>query len=538
MFALTSCLALALPTVPHGLNGFANEEEMSLLRTWFHVTDLNVTQGRVRRQLLASGDDTPLDIADELHLRFTGRNNKTYAFTLTRASVFDEETVYTVNKGGESSNTTEPPLVPVYETEMEDGVWAQANILEDGSVSALIRDKEDLFIVEPASLHSLVAHDAGGVERVHAMEDGAMVQFDVAATSANLPGPADADDDFDDIVLPDGTDLGEVMRGNGSLPDEGRRLSQLNTLPKKPYGRLSGCEPKPKLRKFKLGVIADRGFVQKVGGTELKALNKIAAVVSRANAIYREQAGLTIVLVRTIINVGTGVFRHTGPNHRPSKAGRNKCGNHAKDGSTLKLKKGASYVNVVYRKGHVALLQKLSSWVTNHGGDLPSAWHLFTDCFPAPGVVGVAWQGAGCRGFGTEMTIKDTGSTCSGCNYRLPNGNKGKLYYGPGGCPQHQGRWGCYAHAAITSWTKSSLWRIFAHEVSRRQRTAGHGVMLLVTDRALLAVRAQLGHNLRAPHTFGKGGIMDYTNHEQFYDDGKLCKFIQEKKASCPMPPI
>lgn len=538
MIIVFACAALASTSSLVDLRSYLGGGE-STLRTWFPVTNFNIAiKGRVHRRLLPSDTD---DIPEELQLTFTGRNNKSYSFHLTRASVFDEESIYVVNdENGVTHNSTEPPPVPVYETKMHDGVWAQANILDDGSVSTLIRDKEDLFIVEPAGHHTLVAQDTGGVDPAHVMEAGAMVQYDVTAEGGDLWGIEDADDDFDDIVLPDGTDLGALMRGNVSLPDrasKGRRLSQLNTLPTKPYGRLSGCEPKPKLRKLKMGVIADRGFTKRAGGTASKALSKITNIVSRANAIYEEQAGIRIVLVRTIINVGTGYFRDTGPNYRPSKSGRNKCGTFAKDFSTFTTRKGSpsssNWAKVVYRKGHIALLNKMSSWVANHGGTAADTWHLFTNCFPAPGVVGAAWSRSACDE-GRELFVRNTGEPCKKCNYKMPDGKKGKLYLGRSGCPQHNGKWSCYAPVAITSWI-SNTWRMFVHEV----RAGATGVESSRDDGPDLSpcpAPPQLAHNVGAPHTTGKGGVMDNMNYEQFYDDGRLCQSLNDLKAKGCLP--
>ena len=89
------------------------------------------------------------------------------------------------------------------------------------------------------------------------------------------------------------------------------------------------------------------------------------------------------------------------------------------------------------------------------------------------------------------------GTTCANCDVRLANGNAASVYYVSSTCPAGENE--CYAPVGLTSWGGSGTWQTFAHEV---------------------------GHTFGASHTFGLGGLMDYNDDTQFYDNGQVCSYV------------
>lgn len=394
---------------------------------------------------------------------------------LHRTNFFARNATITVNKQGATAVRQARPM-STFRGRTARG-WAVATVRSDGQLHAIIREDSKTLSLDRGQGGQLVLQD------VSTEQEGA----DCESLSAARPGGGP-------VVV-------HRTHAHHDGENRGRRLSELGTLPSgPPYGRLSSCPAEPVLKVVQMGVVADYGFVARVGGTESAAEDEIAAMLSAANAIYTDQVGLEIQIASLIINVDDSAsYSAGGPNFAPATQGeRNSCPSQVQDGATVTaITDDDSDVDVIYANGAGVLLGMFSQWASAHApvSDV-GIWHLLTDCFPPAGVVGIAWMDVMCAETAYEIRIRDSGVACDGCDYELPNGNAGSLFTYQQGCGSD--RFACSYKTALTSWT-SSLWRTFGHEV---------------------------GHNLNANHT--TAGLMSYEDDDQFYDDGRVCSKVND----------
>ena len=269
-----------------------------------------------------------------------------------------------------------------------------------------------------------------------------------------------------------------------------RQLQLISPAP--PYARLSGCPRVPTMYVVKMGLLLDVGFVSARGGRNT-ALLDVAEAVSRANSVFEDQLGLSLLIEHMVINEGSGgSFSQTGPNEAPADgSGTRTCASYV-DTSIV------GHGETVTISGAEVALGKLANWVGNHA---PSAglWHLFTDCFPSPGTVGLGSINALCD-TAQRLNFGDSGQSPPGGDTDAcadgvveATGNCISTYTNGQACAS-----GEYACSANTAWTTSgvNLWHTFAHEV---------------------------GHNLGGRHTFNGGGLMAYSEERALYDAGDIC---------------
>ena len=307
-----------------------------------------------------------------------------------------------------------------------------------------------------------------------------------------------------------------------SRPPAGREL-QLQ-LPALPYERLTHCLPKPTIHEVTMGLLIDHGFVSAVGGRDA-ALREAAVAVSRTNSVYEGQLGIRLVVTKIILNQDeSGDYASTGPNSAPTIPGTRSCPAYEPrviedHGATVR----SDEIDVA--------LDYFSSWVGRFapGGQYPSAeaadlWHLLTDCFPSPGVVGLAQVYATCQR-ASRLEFTDSGvsqaSTASphddGCDtVVVETGNCADSNL-RGACEEDDVV--CHANTGISSWSyDGTFWHTFAHEVA---------------------------HNLGAEHTFGddRGGLMSYEKEKVRTRDGQwnaLGSFSgrDPSRSHCPSPTV
>jgi hypothetical protein len=170
-----------------------------------------------------------------------------------------------------------------------------------------------------------------------------------------------------------------------SSPEARRRLQLQLSAP--PYERMTYCVEKPIVHEVTMGLLIDHGFVAVVGGRDA-ALREAAVAVSRANAIYEGQIGIRLVVTRIVLNEdGNGDFASSGPNSAPTTPGNRSC-------PAYEPMRIEDHGVTVISDGIGVALDMLSAWVGRHTGadedDAPDLWHLMSNCFPSPGVVGVA----------------------------------------------------------------------------------------------------------------------------------------------------
>ena len=298
-----------------------------------------------------------------------------------------------------------------------------------------------------------------------------------------------------------------------------RRSLQFLDSPAPPYERLDGC-PVSGVFEASIGLVLDYGFTSVHGGRE-GALLAAAEAVSRANAVYEPQLGLRLAVSTVVINEQAGLadYAVTGPNAAPADG----------SGSRSCPEYGTRHVQGhgvdVYVSGIDVALGMLAQWSQAHraaGGE--DLWHLMTDCFPAPGTVGLASRGALCRtsGYTTifsdsdhdpdptgQMTLTEKLTACDNLGYEgvVTSTSQCAAVHTWSNRPcDASDDFLCSANGAVSS-NSDTLWHTFAHEV---------------------------GHNLGGAHTFSDGGLMGYTDERAFYDAGDICPKIATLSTATP----
>ena len=169
----------------------------------------------------------------------------------------------------------------------------------------------------------------------------------------------------------------------------------------------------------------------------------------------------------------------------------------------------------VFESAPAALLGSFANWVGTHAptsDGRAGLWHMLTDAFPPPGVVGLATLGASCRIGAQPVRYRDLNVAAPANTFpRTARGTRvyaytttqllpfGSTLGGGSSCPE--GSSACVAAAGLSSRTPD-IWLTMAHEI---------------------------GHSLGASHTFDLGGRMSYGTDVPFVSNGSpadLCAFI------------
>ena len=486
------------------------------------VRDIHVDAGRGRRRLT----DSALQAAEHFHVSFQTAN-AVFEIDLDHINLWAPGAKLIVNQNGVSSELA-PPRVPTFRGRLTNGTTGGsvgATVLGDGTLRMHVYDAGNDLIVESASvffdgvgsalpsLHlgdHIVYNDVKEMAGASAFDD-ALQHSSVERHQAPIVGFGVHDRRrrrLRSMILSNQSATATTAQQRRRLPDS------LPTGP--PYGRMNNgvdaCPATPTYYTNIIGIVADHGFaaasVHPATATTANVLTAIGAIITSTNTIFVDQVGIEFSMGTTIINLdATASLAAGGPNYKPSTSpanARNLCGAEVSTGYyeyDIALPSGASSpVNVEIKEGHSKMLGRLSNWV---GLSAPtcsgcSHWHLLTDCYPAAGTVGVAWTDVACEPLNSQRGVfTDTGTSCGDtCDVKVSSsGNAAQLsYYTSIECPV--GEHVCLAPAALTSWTGSTTWRTFAHEI---------------------------GHTFAAAHTFGMGGLMDYGSDDQFYDNGEVC---------------
>ena len=292
------------------------------------------------------------------------------------------------------------------------------------------------------------------------------------------------------------------------LPGESRsRRLQLPSGP--PYGRLDGCTHA--LRTLQVGFLLDGGFTSAAGGSDA-ALSELQSNLHLLNGLYEDQLGLRLEAKYVRIRADAGAsFADGGPD-----GGR---GLRPRQPNTAGVRVTTAYAETsgprVFESAPAALLGSFANWVGTHAptsDGRAGLWHMLTDAFPPPGVVGLATLGASCRIGAQPVRYRDLNVAAPANAFpRTARGTRvyaytttqllpfGSTLGGGSSCPE--GSSACVAAAGLSSRTPD-IWLTMAHEI---------------------------GHSLGASHTFDLGGRMSYGTDVPFVSNGSpadLCAFL------------
>ena len=217
-----------------------------------------------------------------------------------------------------------------------------------------------------------------------------------------------------------------------------------------PYGTASGCPVT--MQKLRMGLAVDAGFYVGVGGsTSPSAGDKVAAYINNmmnlANVIYVDQFNVFLAIGEYVMYSRTSSSPNwSGGTWNQSPQGMTSSGGVGTPwGSTARGDSGC-YISR-YEKAHHngivrnpsqdsdrvccgytsggsgadtdygRLLSRFKDWQnddmsaqTSGRGDTYGLWHLFTNCFPPAGTVGLAYLGTTCRSYSTGWSTL-TGGT-------------------------------------------------------------------------------------------------------------------------------
>jgi hypothetical protein len=400
-----------------------------------------------------------------LAFEFDGR---AFVYDLRPVDVFSADAAIVINDGGEEGGEhgdDEPTAAHLsglpfggLRTFVARGAgvsgegWARVVLEDDDSISALVFDP---LAFDPAD--SLFALERRAVARAadeaaHAASGYARLSLEPTSTGAHA-----------------------------------RRLQTAGTILR---ARMSGCPPRAHLYTMRIGIVADAGYVAAVGGAAATR-KKVAQMVLNTNAIFEQQVGVTFLVDKLVVNLPDVAtpFPRSGPNYAPSSPGdRNTCAAPMVGGSSYSspphVWSGLTQPNNLVEPGIVAqahgwMLSELSLWSAAHapqtstrGGPLAS-WHLLTNCFPPPGLVGLANQGSICTK-SRRFFFEDTGAPSDpvgAWTYRLPSGNQAIPTSYSDALPCPAGWAPCTAATTLVTYTDDAsvnpTWRTFAHESAR-----------------------------------------------------------------------
>ena len=408
-------------------------------------------------------------------------DDATHAFNLTRHASAHHRAMAYVDGVGTALGAAQNMLFGL--DDPHHGRWARLSLSRDGELSGVYRTPMDLFVIR----HKRESHHHR--PRRQQQERGSMIHANVLPFSTLPRTPA-------------------WFAMDALIAARRRRLSALPSGP--PYGRLAGCPPEGELRMMPMGFMLDEGFTAAAGGVQA-ATDELGAALHMLNGLFQDQLGLRLEARYIVVrSSATTSFAEGGPHwpHRrqPGEAEEGVLVN-AADPAVLDI-------------APAFLLGRFAQWIGAHAPDASGRvglWHLLTDAFPPPGVVGIASVGVACQLGSLQLRYSDTGDAAAADYYprNAETGNRVDGYTmgslasfssasgGDDGCAT--GSAACVAAAGLSS-RSTDTWLTMAHEI---------------------------GHGLGAQHTFEKGGRMSYGNDVPFVQNGEpyadLCTYIASR---------
>jgi hypothetical protein len=191
-----------------------------------------------------------------------------------------------------------------------------------------------------------------------------------------------------------------------------------------PYELISGTNCLPSLKRAEIGLAVDAGFFHKVSGGDQSAAGfaavsaYLASLVAILNKPYVEQLNVLLQIKHIVAftNEAQGPTESSKDwNQRPNNQEALNGGNRGTHGCPVSTNKytggtcccGSADCSEADTGGsnpvsdHQEYLTRFTAWVKDYRGTSPcsecAAFHAFTNCFPAPGTVGLAYEGTVCR---------------------------------------------------------------------------------------------------------------------------------------------
>jgi len=254
----------------------------------------------------------------------------------------------------------------------------------DGTMSGVIHTETETYQLDPLSVHLADMDDVRAKEMLRRYTPHSMVMFrqsDLKQPAAGFQCGAVRPPKRTDTYTPhsiNASDIKLTSLGSEAVSAASRRLLADPPPPGTGISLWTNCYTgDTRAHKLSVGVAVDRGFYALYGSSEMSVLNAISTVYANVNAVYLAQMNMFLELVDTQIEATTSSLAW---NLAPPTNGE-RCSTTIDD-----------------------LLDAFTDWRMKSKKNQDGLWHLLTNCYPAPGTVGLAWIGMMCADYGAAVS--------------------------------------------------------------------------------------------------------------------------------------
>jgi len=295
---------------------------------------------------------------DKLSINFEAFNQKfSYDFFISH-ELYQPTARVLIYRGDDF--TTEVPTVTSYRFQKDENEWGSLTVKEDGRIHAVLYKNNEMYQIDPISEHEAeIHHETLATLKEHATHG--MIIFrhsDLKHDGDNLHlcGVADKHNPTAQIQAEPRRKLLQIVRWTNCYPNDGVA------------------------RRMHVGWAADLGYYQAYGSSTSTVQSANAQIFSDANSVYLAQLNVFLTMGTQVIQTTTNSIAWN-KNRLPTS----NCLTIGDD------------------------LNAFSAWRQSAQPTLEGIWHLFTDCFPPPGTVGLAWVGTLCSIYhGTGVSTKSS----------------------------------------------------------------------------------------------------------------------------------
>jgi len=323
--------------------------------------------------------------ADEIQISFSAYNrnwnlnlhcNHEMFHPEARFSYYDDNGLVEERMPHHSCYTTKRGAIP----------FANVNVLHDGSIHAMILTKKDRYVIDPMDVigkdykvnTKMGMYSFSDVDSLHLPIENMNVSQSRRLLQLNL-----GEKGVKENTVKESTDSGNPDRWKASdVP-----LRNVECYP--------GLDRKQE-KKLAIGFAVSKGYYDEKGqGTPAGIEAELLNLLGDSNTIYTPQMGVHLYIKKTDIRSTSGV---TGAPWN------------VEQGDPQAKRNGGCGVT------SSQLLEQFRRWRANDPQNVRQTdvglWHLMTDCFPPPGVIGVAYLNALCSPrVGTGLSSSGTTST-------------------------------------------------------------------------------------------------------------------------------
>ncbi|KAG8467496.1 hypothetical protein KFE25_000812 [Diacronema lutheri] len=396
---------------------------------------------------------------------------------------------------GNATLAHSPRRAAVYTTTLPDGGWVTAVVRGDGRTHAVIREPDDVLLLDPADEFEL--RDVGGMREARTRPADMVLHRLSDEPSAGCIAESMLEHSDADAHEHDG-------HANARAPLGLRRLLQFG-------GRLAGCPAH--LSEVFVGFVADWGYTRRVlgscaagcGSAADEVYTHVVGMLASINAVFVEQLGIRVRIDQLIVHESDSPPNSdaAGPNFTPQytpagKTIRNTCVG-ALDGTQTVA---PVLVNGVWTVQRIAFTQDIrahlgafANWADRFKRGV-GIWHLLTDCHPVGPTgttIGLASIRSACRQRGVDVRFAETGEAYDPAIHTvrlLESSNGSNPHSATNNC--QPGHAFCQSASGLSTFTSLS-WSLVAHEL-------GHNLGGFHTEEGVMTpiVQANVGFSAQS----------------------------------------